>query len=336
MGWEKVIALNNELEVPLNKIMHEKMCEKILINRDNTDDVIWAIKSLEQEKMLGLCFYYLSESKYPLLKKFGTFDEMMKDDEAVSLIASNEILVSIIIMTGKDIYGDIFSKNQIVQNTILNYSKSFEAITLEEYSAYNILKLTSEEYFKKLFTSEEAVKGFCKSPWAVYVTTYWLTKNIEKGKIFNECSLIKDQNIDSLNETLYFNTDIFELRSSKNVGGQDLFYGNNFDIGTKTEYLYSCSNNYSPGYTKEKYDETSYNKTVIHFIRSCTTKDNTGEAGSIYSAINDELVFKVTDTAGKFQTVNKFIIGGLKGKNITVYGHAYAPYNRTSIIYNDR
>lgn len=333
MSWSEVSAINNELTVPLNTLMYINFCSDKLLNLDSESDVIWAFRSLEQNKMLGLCFYYLSGSKYPALKKFGTFAEIMKDNEAVNLVASNELLVSAIVMTGENSYGDIFSKNQTAQYAVLNNSKAFEALASEKYSASNLVYSASMKYLQSLFASKEAVNGFCKSPWSIFFAIYWHNK--DKYKFFNDCAFIDAKNAQEINKTAYFNKDILKMCNSKKIDDQDKLAGSEFKIGTKTEYKCSYKDSYTPGLSQEKYDESFTNMYSLHYICAHKTADKTGDAGDAYTLASNTLLWK-SKPDGSYTNNYKCILGGIKCKNTTVKGNVYNNTDHSSFEYKDR
>ena len=325
-------SLNNEIEIPLNKVLHEKVCEEIIENRDSVDEIIWAIKSLEQEKMLGLCFYYLTGGKYPILKNFGTFDELMKDDEAVSLIAGNEILVSAIIMTGKDIYGDIFSKNQIVQNTVLNSSKTFEALASEKYSALNFLENPTIEYLNNLFKEKEAVLGFCKSPWAIFLAMYW---SKAQHTIFNDCDLIDSTYSDIIRKTAYFNEDIFTMKNKAESETEDGIPKELFYIGTHREFKCSNYTVYDSGQTEKEHNKNKANTWCLHYIYNYRLNLGAISDGTAYTLSSNRLLWTAKEQK-VYTKVCKCIFGGIKGRSIVVTGNVFIPDEKAIPDYLDR
>lgn len=323
MSWSEISTINNELTIPLNTLMYINFCCDKLLSLDSAADVVWVFKSLEQNKMLGLCFYYLSGSKYPALKKFATFDEIMKDDEALSIIVSDELIVSAIVMTGEKGYGDIFSKNQVVQDSVLNNSKSFESLVSEKYSAYNTIGNSSVEYLKKIFASKEAVGGFCKSPWALYWAILW--ENKDKYNIFNDCSFITGENAMNLNKTAYFNKDILKLYNPYDTdvnGYEALFIGG---------YYYKDQKD-----TFENYNKYTSNMCCMHFIRKYRMyyKKNTESIGSAYSAVSNKTIFETKSLL--YTNTNKCIMGGLNVGNAQAYVNVFGSEDKTTDDYRQR
>lgn len=330
MSWSEISTINNELTIPLNTLMYINFCCDKLLSLDSEADVLWAFKSLEQNKMLGLCFYYLSGSKYPALKKFATFDEIMKDDEALSIIVSDELIVSAIIMTGEKGYGDIFSKNQVVQDSVLNNSKSFEALNSEKYLAKNFIGNSSLEYLKKIFASKEAVDGFCKSPWALYWAILW--ENKDKYNIFNDCTFINEVNAMELNKTAYYNKDVFKLYNHySKYQGVNSCYGY---LGNETGYLYSYKDKYNLGDTFENYNKYSSNMCCMHFIWKYAKHNLDANIPSAYCAVSNKKIFEVEDNS--FHYKNMCVMGGVKAVNVQAYFNVFGSEDKTTDDYRQR
>lgn len=329
MSWSEISTINNELTIPLNTLMYINFCCDKLLSLDSEADVLWAFKSLEQNKILGLCFYYLSGSKYPALKKFGTFNEIMKDDEALSIIASDELIVSAIVMTGENGYGDIFSKNQVVQDNVLNNSKSFEALNSEKYLAKNFIGNSSLEYLKKIFASKEAVDGFCKSPWALYWAILW--ENKDKYNIFNDCTFITEENAMELNKTAYYNKDILKLYTPTQYRGAT---GYAAYLGNQTEYLYSYKDKYSYGDTLANYNSSTSNMCCMHFIYAYSKASASGNIASAYCAVSSKKIFETERTGYTFKNI--CVMGGLKVTNTVAIFNVFGSEDNATDDYRQR